>query len=124
MATYGLPGSSMASELDLLSQLTHISLVGHTPVYKTSCVLCLYDSSYHMYIRLLLSIQLQKRKVFSMIPTTNFQARFGKKRAFILVVCRSDYRIAGNFRRVKLSRNDDHKDFTGLIFEDRALARR
>ena len=28
----------------------------------------------------------------------------------------SVYRIAGNFRGVKLSRNNDHKVFAGLIF--------
>ena len=29
------------------------------------------------------------------------------------------YHIAGNFRGVKFSRNDDYKVFVGLIFEDR-----
>ena len=32
---------------------------------------------------------------------------------------KQNYRIAGNFRGVKFSRNDDYKVFAGLIFEDR-----
>ena len=32
---------------------------------------------------------------------------------------RNRYHIAGNFRGVKFSRNDDYKVFADLIFEDR-----
>ena len=34
----------------------------------------------------------------------------------------STYHIAGNFRGVKFSQNDDYKVFAGLIFEDRRNA--